>query len=447
MRRDGFKKDRPSDNVGGDFAKSRWLVVMAQSRPTMGQQQQRQRAWNQQHIIEPIMKKSDVRMRLYQPAIDRVKRAGGLKKRIKNVTESLHRARRTNPNPNPSSNFKRKIFVIITEFTLLEPGQLSSFFEVSKDEAKAHFHLPAAHARRLLHQVVITLQDLISKAEVLLEALPYLQRFRGKIFVVKYGGSFMDSPDPAVRAEVARDIVFLAAVGILPVVIHGGGKAITRAMEQSGLKASFVQGLRVTDKATMDVVERVLSREINPEIVAGINQLGGMAKGFSGAEIFTARKLSLQDTAGASLDAGFLGDVAAVRTDSVLACLHEGATPVSSPTARGEDGHLYNCNADTAAAHMAIALRARRLIFMSDVPGVMRNPKDSSTVMPQLKAVEVGDLKKSGVIDKGMIPKVDGALAALQAGVEKVSFIDGRVPHAILLEIFTREGIGTELIL
>ena len=290
------------------------------------------------------------------------------------------------------------------------------------------------------------MQDLISKADVLLEALPYLLRFRGKSFVVKYGGSFMDSPDPAVRTGVARDLVFLAAAGILPVVVHGGGKAITRAMEQSGLKASFIQGLRVTDEATMDIVERVLSREINPEIASAINQLGGKSKGFSGAEIFTARKLWLLDAAGAPLDAGFLGEVAGVTTAPVLACLREGVTPVSSPTARGEDGRLYNCNADTAAAHLAIALRACRLIFMSDVPGVLRDPKDNSTVISHLSAGEARELQKSGIIDKGMIPKVEAALAALRAGVEKVSFVDGRVPHAILLEIFTREGTGTELI-
>src|SRR5271170_6554526 len=155
------------------------------------------------------------------------------------------------------------------------------------------------------------MEALIAKADVLLEALPYLLRFRGKTFVVKYGGSFMDSPDPAVRTGVARDLVFLAAAGLHPVVVHGGGKAITRAMEKSGLKASFVQGLRVTDEATMEVVERVLSREINPEIVSAVNQLGGQAKGLSGAEIFTARKLWLRDAAGAPLDAGFLGEVTA----------------------------------------------------------------------------------------------------------------------------------------
>ena len=290
------------------------------------------------------------------------------------------------------------------------------------------------------------MQDSISKADVLLEALPYLLRFRGKIFVVKYGGSFMDSPDPAVREGVARDVVFLAAAGILPVVVHGGGKAITRAMEQSGLKARFIQGLRVTDESTMEVVERVLSREINPEIVADIQKCGGQAKGFSGADIFTARKLWLHDAAGMKVDAGLLGEVAAVKTVEVRDCLLGRMTPVSSPTARGEDGRLYNCNADTAAAQMAIALGAGRLIFMSDVAGVLRDPKDPGSVISRLRAEEARELRKSGIIDKGMIPKIEAALAALQAGVEKVSFVDGRVPHAILLEIFTREGTGTELI-
>jgi len=288
--------------------------------------------------------------------------------------------------------------------------------------------------------------NLISKADVLIEALPYLLRFRGRTFVIKYGGSFMDSPDPALREGVARDVVFLAAAGIRPVVVHGGGKAITRAMEKAGLKASFVQGMRVTDEATAEVVERVLSCEINPEIVATINQLGGRARGFSGTELFQSRKLWLEDAAGEKVDGGFLGEVTAVKTEAVQDCLREGVTPVSSPTARGEDGRIYNCNADVAAAQMAIALKACRLIFMSDVPGVLRDAKDPATVISFLRVGEVDGLKKTGVIDQGMIPKVDSAVAALQAGVEKVSFVDGRVAHSMLLEIFTPEGLGTELI-
>jgi acetylglutamate kinase len=291
------------------------------------------------------------------------------------------------------------------------------------------------------------LKELISKADVLLEALPYLQRFRHQTFVVKYGGSFMDSPDPAVRNGVARDIVFLEAAGINPVIVHGGGKAITRAMEASGLKANFIQGQRVTDEATVKVVDQVLSREINPEVVATINSLGGLVKGFAGPDIFTCRKLGLTGPAGEQIDIGYVGEVIRVNTAPLIECIEKGITPVISPTARGEDGKIYNCNADVAAAQAAIALKAIRLVFMSDVPGLMRDPKDESTVISHLRINEVPGLKQAGIVDKGMIPKVDSAVAAIKTGVEKVSFIDGRVPHSVLLEIFTDAGVGTEVVL
>jgi acetylglutamate kinase len=293
------------------------------------------------------------------------------------------------------------------------------------------------------------MQELISKAAALLEALPYIQRFSGQTFVVKYGGSFMDSPDPAIRNGVARDIVFLEAVEINPVVVHGGGKAITRAMELAGLKANFIQGQRVTDEATVEVVERVLSREINPEVVAAINALGGVAQGFAGSDIFTCRKLWLddKDNPGQKLDIGYVGEVTGVNTAPLLDCIARGITPVISPTARGEDGKIYNCNADVAAAQAAIALKARRLVFMSDVPGLMRDPKDPATLITHLQTSEVADLKRAGVVDKGMIPKVDSAVAAIKTGVEKVQFVDGRVPHSMLLEIFTDAGVGTEVVL
>lgn len=291
------------------------------------------------------------------------------------------------------------------------------------------------------------MQDLISKAATLLEALPYIQKFSGETFVVKYGGSFMDSPDPSVRNGVARDIVFLEAVEINPVVVHGGGKAITRAMEAAGLKANFVQGQRVTDEATVEIVERVLSREINPEIVSLINELGGRAKGFAGSDIFTCRKLLLDGPGGEKFDAGYLGEVIRVNTAPLLECIHQGITPVISPTARGEDGKIYNCNADVSAAHAAIALNAKRLVFMSDVPGLMRNPKDPATLITHLQISEVPGLKQAGIVDKGMIPKVDSAVTAIKSGVEKVSFVDGRVNHSVLLEIFTDEGVGTEVVL
>jgi acetylglutamate kinase len=290
-------------------------------------------------------------------------------------------------------------------------------------------------------------QGLIAKAGTLLEALPYIQRFAGERFVIKYGGSFMDSQDPAVRSGVARDVVFLEAVGINPVVVHGGGKAITRAMESAGLKATFVQGQRITDQATVKVVDAVLSGEINPEIVKTIEGLGGKAHGFAGSEIFRCKKFFATDSNGTKLDLGYVGEVVSVNTEPLERCIAENCTPVISPLARGEDGELYNCNADVAAAQAAIALKARRLVFMSDVPGLMRDPKDPATLISHLRTAKVAELKRAGVIDQGMIPKIDSAVAAIEAGVEKVSLVDGRVSHALLLEIFTDAGLGTEVVL
>ncbi len=290
------------------------------------------------------------------------------------------------------------------------------------------------------------MHDLVAKAATLLEALPYIQRFSHATFVIKYGGSFMDSPDSAVRTGVARDIVFLESVEINPVVVHGGGKAITRVMDAAGLKADFVQGMRVTDEAAVKVVDQVLSREINPEIVSTIQSLGGLAQGFAGTDIFTCKKMFLRGQSGEPLDIGFVGEVTAVNIAPLRECIAKGITPVISPTARGEDGRVYNCNADVAAAQAAIALKARRLVFMSDVPGLLRDPNDPDSLIVHLRTDEVDSLKRAGIVDKGMIPKVDSAVAAIQSGVEKVSFVDGRVNHSVLLEIFTDEGVGTEVV-
>jgi acetylglutamate kinase len=290
------------------------------------------------------------------------------------------------------------------------------------------------------------MQDLISKAETLLEALPYIQRFSGATFVIKYGGSFMDSPDPNVRQSVARDVVFLEAVEVNPVVVHGGGKAITRAMESSGLKTQFIQGQRVTDQAAVEIVDRVLSREINPQVVAAIKSLGGAAMGLSGPSIFKCRRAYATAPDGQQLDIGFVGEVTEVNIAPLLECIAQGVTPVISPTARGEDGNIYNCNADIAAAQAAIALKARRLVFMSDVPGLLRDPGDPTSLISQLKVGQVDQFKRAGIIDKGMIPKINSAVDAIKSGVEKVSLVDGRVPHSVLLEIFTDAGVGTEVV-
>jgi acetylglutamate kinase len=285
------------------------------------------------------------------------------------------------------------------------------------------------------------MQDLIKKADVLLEALPYVQRFRSSIFVVKYGGSFMDSPDPKVREGVAADVVFLEAMGINPVVVHGGGKAITKAMEKAGIKAQFIQGLRVTDEKSMDIVEDVLGNVINREIVETIQKLGGKARGFSGKDVFKCRKLL---TGG--VDLGYVGEVTDVVVDKIRKALHAQVVPIISPMGLGDDGHAYNINADVAAAKLATALGARRLVFLSDVPGLMRDPSNPETLISSLHVKEVLDLKREGIIDKGMIPKVDSAIEAVQAGVRRVHFVDGRIPHSILLEVFTDKGIGTEIV-
>lgn len=283
--------------------------------------------------------------------------------------------------------------------------------------------------------------DLIQKTEALLEALPYIQRFRSSTFVVKYGGSFMDSPDEKVRTGVVTDIVFLEATGINPVVVHGGGKAITRAMEKAGIAANFIKGMRVTDAPTMKVVEDVLFNVINRDIVETIQKMGGKARSFNGREVFKCRKL-MQD----GVDLGFVGEVIGVETEALRKCMRASVIPVISPIGMDDEGNAYNINADVAAAKLAVAIGARRLVFMSDVPGLMRDPSKPETLISRLPIGEVDDLKKTGVVDKGMIPKVDSAVEAVKAGVRRVHFVDGRLPHAVLLEIFTDKGIGTEVV-
>ncbi len=286
----------------------------------------------------------------------------------------------------------------------------------------------------------------VHKAEVLLEALPYIQKFRGSTFVVKYGGSFMDDPNPEGRDRVATDIAFLAAVGIQVVVVHGGGKAITRAMETAGIKSEFRGGMRVTDAATVKIVEETLNIEINGQICDSLKARGANPLGMPGNHINLCEKLLSADEAGNPIDLGFVGDIKFVKAKLIKKALADGFLPVVSPIALDGDDQAYNTNADVAAAAIANSLRARRLIFMSDVPGLLADPKDPSTLIATLKVGEVDELKKKGVIAGGMIPKVDSAVKALKEGVRRVHFIDGRVPHSLLLEVFTDKGIGTEIV-
>jgi acetylglutamate kinase len=284
------------------------------------------------------------------------------------------------------------------------------------------------------------------KAKVLLEALPYIQKFRGSTFVVKYGGSFMDDADPSGRERVAGDIAFLAAVGIQVVVVHGGGKAITRAMDKAGIKAEFRGGMRVTDAETVRIVERTLNEEINGEICALLAHRGANPLGMPGNAVNLCERMTVRDDQGRAVDVGFVGDIKFVKTKLIKKALADGHLPVVSPIALDAEDRPHNTNADVAAAAVAGALRARRLIFMSDVPGLLADPKDPSTLIPTLRIGDVEELKRKGVVAGGMIPKVDSAVAALRDGVRRVHFIDGRAPHSLLLEIFTDKGVGTEIV-
>lgn len=288
--------------------------------------------------------------------------------------------------------------------------------------------------------------ELISKAGVLLEALPYIQRFHDSVFVVKYGGSFMDSEDPAARERVASDIVFLSSVGIKVVVVHGGGKAITRAMEKAAVKPQWRNGIRVTDEQTIKIVENTLNNEINADICRLIEKRKGVPVGMPGNLVNVCEKLEARDEDGNPVDLGFVGDIKSVKTKIIKKALNEGKIPVISPIALDDEDRPYNTNADAAASAVASALKARRLVFMSDVPGLLADPKDPDTLISTLRVHEVPGLKKSGVISAGMIPKVDSAVRALQSGVRRVHFIDGRTPHSLLLEIFTDKGVGTEIV-
>lgn len=282
-----------------------------------------------------------------------------------------------------------------------------------------------------------------TKADALLEALPYFQQFRGRTVVVKYGGAAMENPD--LVESVLRDVVFLEAVGINPVVVHGGGKAITAAMRQENLTAKFVGGLRVTDAASIGIIDRVLSEVISPSLAAKIREFGGKAEVLSGKDVLVAEKSAPVVEAGAKVDLGFVGDIVSVDAAALQKLIDAEIVPIVSPLARGRDGQVYNINADIAAAKIAQALNAHKIIYLSDVNGVRRNPRDENSLISTLTPEQIQQLKEEGVIDGGMIPKVDSALEALASGVAKIHFLDGRHAHSLLLELFTDAGIGTEI--
>ena len=288
------------------------------------------------------------------------------------------------------------------------------------------------------------MQHVIEKAAVLIEALPFIQRFRGETVVVKFGGSIMD--DEAGVREILHDIAFMSCVGLRPVIVHGGGKAISARMKEQGLQPTFLKGLRVTDAATMEIAEQVLNHEINPHMVDILRKFGGKGRGIHGEDIIHVSKHTEKDPAtGAMLDWGYVGEVHDVDVEPVAAFLSAGLTPLVTPLGRGADRHVYNVNADHAASGLARALGARKLVFLSDVPGLLSDPTDKTSIISSLKVSEVEGLIRSGVISGGMLPKIGGAIDAVKAGVNKTHIIDSKMQHSLLLELFTEQGVGTEI--
>ena len=285
----------------------------------------------------------------------------------------------------------------------------------------------------------------VARTEALIEALPFIQKYRGQLFVIKYGGSAME--DEHMVERLLGDVVFLEAVGINPVLIHGGGKAITTRMREAGLKPRFVNGLRVTCDKSIDIVKQVLDGVINPKIVQTINEFGGRAVGISGQGVFRARKLPPQrDEKGEEVDLGFVGEVTELIVEQVCKAIDEETVPVISPIGCDPSGDILNVNADTAAGAIAAALGATKMIYLSDVLGIMRDPRQNDSLIPTLQIAGARKLMSEEVIEGGMIPKVESAIAAIEKGVKKVHLIDGRIPHSLLLEIFTNSGVGTEII-
>jgi acetylglutamate kinase len=293
------------------------------------------------------------------------------------------------------------------------------------------------------------MEKLIEKARTLLEAMPYIQTFRGKTFVIKYGGNAMI--DEGLKQGFAQDVVLMQYIGVNPVIVHGGGPQIGKTMERMGKKPAFVSGQRVTDEETMDIVEMVLGGKVNKEIVNLISQAGGKAVGLTGKDggLIQAKKLKMtkkSDATGATeiIDIGLVGEVTEVRPGALTALEQGGFIPVIAPVGVGTGGETYNINADLVAGAVAGALKAEKLILLTDQAGILDKDKN---LIPALNKKKVESLVNSGVIAGGMLPKTKSCFEALDAGCAKVHIIDGRVPHALLLEIFTKEGIGTEITL
>ena len=278
------------------------------------------------------------------------------------------------------------------------------------------------------------------RSQVLIDALPYIQKYHDKIVVVKYGGNAMTNNE--LKDAVMNDIVLLSMVGIKVVLVHGGGPEINAMLKRVGKESKFIGGLRYTDEETIDIVKMVLCGKVNKELVSALQMHGGKALGLCGCDgqMIVAQKLM------GEVDLGYVGDIKKVTTKPIIDAINNGYVPIISTVGIGEDGHSYNINADTAASRIAACLRAENLILMTDIVGLLEDKDDDSTLIPTVNVSEVPYLKKKGIISGGMIPKIDCCVEAVRRGVRKTSIIDGRIPHSILIELLTNEGIGTQFI-
>ena len=279
--------------------------------------------------------------------------------------------------------------------------------------------------------------DYLTRAQTLIEALPYIQKYNGKIVVIKYGGNAMI--DDALKQAVMSDLVLLSLVGIKVVLVHGGGPEISQTLQRMGKESKFIGGLRVTDAETAEIVQMVLCGKVNKDLVSLIQQNNGRALGLCGID---GQMLRVQKLAG-EVDLGYVGDITSVDTTPILNALHNGYIPVIATVGADETGQVYNINADTAAARIASELGAENIILMTDIRGLLEKKEDESTLIPYVQVSDVPYLKKQGVISGGMIPKVDCCVEAVRRGVGSAVIIDGRIPHSILIEILSDEGIGT----
>ena len=284
------------------------------------------------------------------------------------------------------------------------------------------------------------MQKYLEKAEVLIEALPYIQRFNRRVIVVKYGGSAM--VDEQLKEQVIQDVTLLKLVGFKPIIVHGGGNEISRWVGKVGMEPQFVNGLRVTDEATMELAEMVLGK-VNKGLVQLVESLGVRAIGISGKD---GKLLSVSKKLSGGKDIGFVGDVKHVNANILYDLLEKDFLPIICPVGLDDDYHTYNINADDAACAIARAMRAEKLAFLTDIEGVYKNPDDPSTLISELKVSEARDLMNEGYIGGGMLPKLHNCISAIEHGVARVHILDGRIPHCLLLEIFTNKGIGTAII-